>query len=1070
MRGRSGKAPVAAMIVVAVVVIVIMAGILMLPKPTEPRLDQPPSAPMNVQAAPGDQVVTLSWQPPADNGTSAVQKYRVYRGTGAGALSMIRELGTLLSYIDGGLTNGQAYSYRVSAVNSVGEGTRSTPVAATPGAAAGVPSEPRNLAARPGNTQVALTWDPPANTSGAPITAYRIFRGNASGSEAFFTETGSATGYTCTGLTNGQTYYFQVSARNLAGEGPRSAEASATPAGGPTVPSEPRNLTYVPGASNVTLNWEPPASDGGSMITGYSVYRGTAPGTLLLLAPIENLTTYIDAGLLPDVTFYYQVSARNALGNGARTPELSAMPLSKPTQPLGLSAVAGLGSVSLSWSPPARTGGSPILHYILYRGTAAGGESFLVMLDTVLAHVDSGLVNGTTYYYQVSASNAQGEGARSVEASATPQASFDKPSAPRDLVATGGDAKVDLSWSAPANEGGAPVSKYTVYRNGTLLVELGVVTLHTDAGLDNGGTYSYEVSASNSLGEGPRSLAAAATPAALPGAPTALSAVPSNHNVSLSWQAPASDGGAPVTGYAVFRDGAPLVSSGTETTYRDGTVTNGQTYTYKVAAQNRVGQGPFSNEATATPDLRPVAFSAGGTGTDAGADIGTDSLANIYVTGYFTGTVDFDPGSGVHELTSAGDTDIFVAKYDVDGNYLWAFRVGGNGADCARAIRVEGDGTVWIAGWFSLVADFDPGAGTAALASFGDTDSFAARYSSDGSYSWAAGWGGSGKDVALDISADSDGNSYITGHFEGTVDFDTGAGTAPSTSRGSFDAFVLSLGPGGAYRWHLTLGSVQTDSGMAIQAYANGTFWLSGYFNESVDFDAGPDTNLTNSSGYTDVFLARYNSSGGFLWAGAIGGPENETPAVGGLTFDGPGNVYLTGSFTGLCDFQPTNMSANVPSNGANDAFIAEYDPTGEYRWAYGAGGTGDDYGERVAVDDSGNIYWTGRFTGTQVDFDLTLDTKYLDAFGTGGASDIFLAKYMPGGILVWAYNFGAPVSGPMLSSGWSICVDVNGNIVTTGQFYGSVDFDPTAGTKTLTSAGDADIFVVRLDEDGKPA
>jgi len=1056
---------------IVVAVVLVAAVVLMLPKPSEPKLDEPPSAPMNLAALSGDRTISLSWQPPADIGTMPVKNYRVYRGTAPGILTLLSELDKTLAYTDGGLDNGRPYYYRVSAINSVGEGARSAEATATPSAAAGFPSEPRNFAAHPGNTQVTLTWDPPANTSGAPVTAYRLYRGNASGQETFFTETGGSTGYTCTGLVNGQTYYFQVGARNSAGEGPRSAEASATPAGGPSVPSAPRNLTYVPGASNVTLNWEPPAFDGGSMITGYSVYRGTASGALLLLAPIENLTTYADEGLLPGVTFYYQVSAKNALGLGPKTPELVAMPLSKPSAPLDLRATAGLGSVTLAWAPPAQNGGSPVLNYMVYRGTAAGEESFLVMLDAMTAHIDAGLINGTPYYYQVSASNAQGEGPRSSEATATPQSSFDTPSAPQNLNAAGGDGKVDLTWAPPANQGGAPVSKYRVYRDGAFLVEPGLVTAYSDTGLTNGQAYSYEVSASNSIGEGARSAAASATPATLPGAPQSLSAVPSNHNVSLSWQAPASDGGAPVLGYVIFRNGASLASTGVVPSYRDGTVTNGQAYTYKVAAQNRVGQGPFSNDAPATPGLKPVAFSVGGAGADTAVDIGTDSSANIYVAGYFTGTVDSDPGTGVSELTSAGDTDIFVAKYDIDGNYVWAFQIGGTGADRPTAILVESGGDFLLAGYFSLVADFDPGTGTASLASFGGTDAFVARYGPDHFYVKAVSFGGPGAEAANDLARDSAGNIYVTGHFEGTVDFDPGTGTASSSSNASRDIFVSSLAPDGSYRWHFAFGSVQEDAGTAIQAYSNGNFFVAGYFNGSVDFDPGAALNLTNSSGFKDVFLARYSSSGAFLWAGALGGEGNDTVPPGGMSLDGPGNVYLTGSFEGLCDFLPTNISATVQSNGGSDAFIAEYDSTGGYRWAYGAGGAANDGGMRVAVDDSGNIYWTGYFRGTQVDFDLTPDTKYLDAAGTGGASDIFLAKYQPGGLVVWAYDFGAAVSGADKDTvGMAICIDVNGNVILTGRFFGSADFDPTAGTKTLSSNGDADIFVVRLDGDGKPA
>jgi fibronectin type 3 domain-containing protein len=1056
--------------IVVAVVVVLAAVALLAPRPSAPSLDIPPSAPQNLGAAPGDGTVTLTWQAPKDRGSSAIKNYRVYRGTMAGGESYLTELGNVLTTIDKGLTNGQTYYYKVTAVNSMGEGPRSTEAAATPGGALSAPSEPRNLQSRAGNAQVSLTWDMPASTGSSPVTNYRVFRGPAAGQEAFLVELGSSTGYTSTGLVNGQTYFFTVSAKNAAGEGPRAAPVNATPTSGATVPSAPLGLTATPGTGNISLNWQAPADDGGSQITGYSVYRSTVSGGEMLLVPLENVTGYIDSNLLAGYKFYYQVSARNARGEGPRCAEVGSQPLSKPGAPGNLRALAGLGNVSLAWDAPASDGGSPILSYIIYRGSSPGGETFLVISDSSTAFVDRTVINGTHYFYTVSATNAQGEGPQSAEANATPQSSFDTPSTPRNLSAVPGNGSVALSWDSPLSEGGAPVSAYNLYRNGSLLTVLGVVQAYTDQGLANGIAYSYEVSASNSIGEGSRSPPVSVTPAILPDAPTGLTAIPSNRNVTLGWQAPGWDGGAPVTGYVIFRNSALLANTGTGLAYRDSTVDNGVSYAYRVAAVNRVGQGPFTAEVSATPEEKPVTFAVGGAGNDGGVDIGTDSQDDVYVTGYFSGTVNFDP-AGSASLASVGDTDIFVAKYDFEGKYIWAFGIGGAGPDLVHALQVEPSGAVVIAGSFSGTADFDPGGGVAILTSNGDVDGFVARYSADGNYIWARSFGGSSSDSANDLGLDSAGNLYVTGSFCGTVSFDPSGSGHVSVSNQSTDAFVLSFDGNGAYRWHFAFGSVEQDAGTAIAVYSNGTFFVAGYFNDSVDFDPGAAVNVTNSSGYLDIFLALYSGAGDYVWAGAMGGGGNDTPAVGGITLDGPGSVYLTGSFEGVADFLPTNISANIAGNGGTDAFVAEYGPFGEYKWAFAVGGPLDDGGSGLVVDGMGNIYLTGYFRGTAA-FDPTSVQPPITATGTGGAADVFLAKYSPGGLLTWVYGFGAAVSGTdKVSSGAAVCLDVGGNVLMTGSFYGGpVDFDPTAGTKILTSAGLADIFVARYDGDGKPA
>jgi len=252
-----------------------------------------------------------------------------------------------------------------------------------------------------------------------------------------------------TGLTNGVTYYYQVSAVNGAGEGPRSAEVSATPA---TPPSPPEDLAATPGDAWIRLSWEAPSSDGGSPIIGYRIYRGTASGAESFLIELGSLLAWTDTSAANGVTYFYQVRAFNAVGEGPSSLEVSAMPIgpTAPAQILSLTATAGTGRVTLAWERPP-DGGSPIRNYYIYRGTTPGGESYYGAVGTVLAYSDTDVNDGVTYYYRVSAVNAVGEGPLSPEVSATPYVPNTPPEASFTVTPSSGDTSTMFTVDASSS-------------------------------------------------------------------------------------------------------------------------------------------------------------------------------------------------------------------------------------------------------------------------------------------------------------------------------------------------------------------------------------------------------------------------------------------------------------------------------------------------------------------------------------------------------------------------------------------------------------------------------------------
>src|SRR5437867_10968936 len=256
------------------------------------------------------------------------------------------------------------------------------------------------------------------------------------------------------------------------------------------LPSAPVNPTPTPGSGMIELAWDPPTSEGGYPITNYSLYRGTISGGEGLLIEIGSDLTYTDAGLTNGLSYFYQVSASNALGEGPRSAEVSAIPQTTPGAPEGLSATPADRRIDLQWQAPSSDGGSPITGYAIYRGTSSGGEILLTTLGNVLTYSDTGLTNGLSYFYQVTASNALGEGPRSIEVSFAPGA----PSAPRDLQATPSAARVDLVWQLPVSQGNAPITNYRIYRGTasgaeTFLAEVGNILTYSDAQVSNDTTY-----------------------------------------------------------------------------------------------------------------------------------------------------------------------------------------------------------------------------------------------------------------------------------------------------------------------------------------------------------------------------------------------------------------------------------------------------------------------------------------------------------------------------------------------------------------------------------------------------
>jgi hypothetical protein len=422
------------------------------------------------------------------------------------------------------------------------------------------------------------------------------------------------------------------------------------------------------------------------------------------------------------------------------------------------------------------------------------------------------------------------------------------------------------------------------------------------------------------------------------------------------------------------------------------------------------------------------AVGAGGFSLDYGYCVATDNNGDCYVIGKFFDTAVF----GTTILTSYGAMDIFVAKIDNAGEWQWAVNAGGGGADAGSSIAVDGQGNSYITGVFYDVALF----GNITLTSIGgpaDPDVFVAKLDTNGIWQWAVRGGGYIGDAGYGIDVDSNGNSYVTGHFMYSAYF----GSFYLISQGSADVFVAKLDTDGVWMWAVSGGGSQPDYVCDIAVDSNGNTYLTGDFEGSATFGTETITSLGNA----DVFIAKLDSNGAWEWARSGGSSSIERGYD--VAVDGNNNAYVTGVFLISITFGSTTLS----SQGSWDVYVVKIDSNGDWQWAVRAGSSSTEGAWSIAVDSSGNPFIGGVFDGVVTFGSSTISTQ--------GARDVFVATLDTDGHWQWAISAG----GADWDEGYALTVYNTGVVYVTGYFDGSALFGDTA----LTTHGDFDVFIAKL-------
>lgn len=432
----------------------------------------------------------------------------------------------------------------------------------------------------------------------------------------------------------------------------------------------------------------------------------------------------------------------------------------------------------------------------------------------------------------------------------------------------------------------------------------------------------------------------------------------------------------------------------------------------------------------------------------------TDDSGNVYICGAFNANMDANPGGGIFTINNAGSRDMFVAKYNAAGTFVWAFSLGEASVnDNANSLAIDNAGNLFVVGSFQGTVDFNPGAGVSNLTS-SSLDMFVGKYTRGGNFIQVFQIGGPGADEAKSITLDPFNHFYLTGEFSQTVDFNPGAGTTNLIATGQRDVFIARYSKTGVLRWVKKMGGSNNETNEGVCNDPQGNVYACGSFISTADYDPGAGTFNLTTAGVEDGYLVSLDSSGNFRWAFSVGSTANDK--IRKVTVDNFNHVYAVGTFISTVDFNPGSGTANLSSGGTtfSDGFLAQYTTAGNYRWAFDIGSSSNDDVFDVIKDGSNNVYITGSFLGT---FDFDPGPGIANRTGAG-TSDIFVAQYDSASNYIGSFAMG----GTGTDVGKALALSNTCGLYVTGFFGGNVDFDPQPGTANQVGIGNLDVFMAK--------
>lgn len=377
---------------------------------------------------------------------------------------------------------------------------------------------------------------------------------------------------------------------------------------------------------------------------------------------------------------------------------------------------------------------------------------------------------------------------------------------------------------------------------------------------------------------------------------------------------------------------------------------------------------------------------------DVGKRIIADAAGNIYVSGIFSRTVDFDPGPAIVNVTAKGGQDVFLCKFDPAGNFRWVTTIGGIQADEISDMILDPRGFIYVGGGFQGTVDFDPGPLTDNRTAKGYEDMYLCKFDTSGKYGSVHTFGSNHPFIgerATGLACDPSGNIYMAGYFLDTVSLTIDGTVRSLVSNGSVDILLLKMDSEGKYLWVKHIGGAVAESVTSLDCDVHGNTYMAGNFTGAVNFNPGAVPEIHTSIGYTDAFLLKSGPDGSLGWVRTFAGPLDKM--INSVKVANSGNIYIAGYFNDTAYFDQQRLVYRV-STGGLDIFLAGMDADGRLSWVKSLAGTptpfSNDYCNSMALDPQENIYATGTFQGT-----LNLTPELPDNVVSKGNTDIFLLK-----------------------------------------------------------------------------
>lgn len=559
-----------------------------------------PGSPLNPFGRYQNYRIDITFNIPSYDGGKIIDEYNLYGRDEYRNFNLLMTVASeRLNFTITNFTFGEEYHYYITAVNEIGESTRSNIITVTPFE---VPTEPLRISISSGNEYNNISWIRPETDGGKEILIYNIFRGNNPDSIDYYDYTSSEFNfYNDTEVSNGNQYYYHVTANNIIGESKNSTIVNGTPY---SIPESPELTSLQLTDNGIEILWKPPNETGGYLISKFQVYKSLNKMAFIPIGNTDRLK-FIDNDVKYGETHDYYVTCKNIIGESKKSNSLSIIPSTHPSNIEIFNIENGDQYIQLFWNEPIFDGGSDILLYEIYRSL---DNSSFEKIDSLgnksFSYNDTDVINGKYYYYYIETINSAGYSVSSNIFSSMP---FTLPSDVTNVQITSGNGLVYITWDLPSSDGGHPILSYEIY----IKVDDGDYNLHKilnqnsrniSTPLINGSKYYFYIKAITDAGYSSSEI----YQRFLRGSPSSiinLNIEKDGNTIILYWDKPINDGGDSIKKYVIYRKAEneqfQLLSfiDNASQKYIDEIVKSGS-YTYKIIAINNYGEsGPtFTTE------------------------------------------------------------------------------------------------------------------------------------------------------------------------------------------------------------------------------------------------------------------------------------------------------------------------------------------------------------------------------------------------------------------------------------------------------------------------------------------